>query len=293
MVAAELEALGARYVVFNQRRFAESGLDYEIVDGQVGGLLRTGAGTHPLPEIRGVYVRLMDDRHLPEVSGLAPDAPERAVCRALNDALVRWLELTPARVINRSGPQASNGSKPYQAQLIARAGLRVPETLVTTDPEAVIDFRARHGRLVYKSISGVRSIVRELGDDDLARLDAIRWCPTQFQAYVEGTDVRAHCIGGEVFATAIHATATDYRYARHDGEVAELEAIELPDELAERCVRLTADLGLEFSGLDLRVGPDGGEPWCFEANPSPAFSYYEDGAGQPIARAIARRLAAA
>jgi glutathione synthase/RimK-type ligase-like ATP-grasp enzyme len=240
-----------------------------------------------------VYVRLMDDRELPELRGLGPDAPARLRCRALNDALLRWIEITPALVVNRSGPQSSNGSKPYQAQLIARAGLRVPETLVTNDPDAVIDFRDRHRRVVYKSISGVRSIVRELGDEDLARLDSIRWCPTQFQAYVDGTDVRVHCVGEEVFATAIHAEATDYRYAHSGGESPHLEAVELPDALAERCVALTADLGLEFAGLDLRIGPDGTEAWCFEANPSPAFTYYEDGTGQPIAAALARRLASA
>lgn len=291
LVAAELEALGEPYVVLNQRRFAECELHYEIDGGEVSGLLRTGAGTVPLTEIDGVYVRLMDDRDLPELQGLAPDAPARVRSETLNEALLRWLEVTPARVINRSGPQGSNGSKPYQAQLIARAGFRVPETLVTNDPEAVLGFRRRNGRVIYKSISGVRSIVTELSEADLARLEAIRWCPTQFQAYVEGTDVRVHCVGGETFATAIRGEATDYRYARQAGESVELEAIEIPDALAERCAELTASLGLEFAGLDLRLDPAGGEPWCFEVNPSPAFTYYEDGGGQPIARAVARRLA--
>ena len=67
-------------------------------------------------------------------------------------------------------------------------------------------------------------------------------------------------------------------------------AVELPDATAERCVALAAGLGLEFVGIDLKITPDG-DAYCFEVNPCPAFSYYEANTGQPIARAVARRLA--
>jgi glutathione synthase/RimK-type ligase-like ATP-grasp enzyme len=186
--------------------------------------------------------------------------------------------------------QASNGSKPYQAQLIVEAGLRTPDTLITNDPEAVLAFRDRHRRVIFKSMSGVRSIVHELDDEALSRLERLRWCPAQFQELVEGRDVRVHCVRGEAHATEVRSSATDYRYGA--GEAAELEAITLDDELAERCLRLTAALDLELAGIDLRL-PDEGDPYCFEVNPSPAFSYYEDQTGQPIAQAIARHLATA
>ena len=151
-------------------------------------------------------------------------------------------------------------------------------------------FRARHGRVVYKSLSGVRSVVRTLEGADLERLDRIRWCPTQFQAFVEGTNVRVHVIGGQVFATAIETRATDYRYAEREGGPAELRATELPGELAARCVGMARGLGLDFAGVDLKLAPDG-RAYCFEVNPSPAFSYYEANTGQPIAQAVARYLA--
>jgi glutathione synthase/RimK-type ligase-like ATP-grasp enzyme len=62
--------------------------------------------------------------------------------------------------------------------------------------------------------------------------------------------------------------------------------------LAERCVALSEALELPFAGIDLKITPEG-EPFCFEVNPSPAFSYYESHTGQPIARAVARFLAEA
>jgi glutathione synthase/RimK-type ligase-like ATP-grasp enzyme len=185
----------------------------------------------------------------------------------------------------------SNLSKPFQAQLIRRFGFEVPETLITNDPELVKAFRARHQRIIYKSISGVRSIVQTFNDADMDRLESIRWCPTQFQAFVDGTNVRVHTVGQKVFATAISTDATDYRYAhRQGGKRAELRAVELSDHLAEMCVKLSAGLGLAFAGIDLKVTQDN-RVYCFEVNPNPAFSYYEANTGQPIAQAIAAYLA--
>jgi glutathione synthase/RimK-type ligase-like ATP-grasp enzyme len=91
----------------------------------------------------------------------------------------------------------------------------------------------------------------------------------------------------------IRTEATDYRYAaRQVDEGAALEAVEIPDAVAERCVRLAAALELPFAGVDLLV-PEEGEPVCLEVNPSPAYSYYQLSTGQPIARALAAYLAAA
>jgi glutathione synthase/RimK-type ligase-like ATP-grasp enzyme len=166
----------------------------------------------------------------------------------------------------------------------------VPETLITNDPELVRAFRARHGRVIYKSISGVRSIVQTLTDEDMTRIENIRWCPTQFQAFVEGTNVRVHTVGDRVFATAIKTEATDYRYAqRQSGDHAELRPVDLSDDLAEMCVKLSAGLGLAFAGIDLKITPEN-YVYCFEVNPSPAFSYYESQTGQPISQAVADYL---
>jgi len=49
---------------------------------------------------------------------------------------------------------ASNGSKPYQAQVISALGLRGPDTLVTTDADAAREFLDRYGEVIYKSTSG-------------------------------------------------------------------------------------------------------------------------------------------
>lgn len=290
-VVAAVHELGAPFLLLNQRRVADWDLGFEIRDEGLSGWLTHEGRTVSLADVTGVYSRLMDDRELPEYRAAAAPSPFRALCRARHDLLARWLELTPARVLNRAAPMASNFSKPYQAQLIAAEGFLVPPTLVTNDPAAVAEFRRRHGRLIFKSISSARSIVREFTDADAARLGDIRWCPVQFQAFIEGVNVRVHVTGEGVFATTIDSDAADYRYAhRETGTAAVLHARELPAELAARCRALAHRLGLPLAGIDLKFAPDG-RVYCFEVNPSPAFTYYESHTGQPIARGIAEYLA--
>jgi len=290
LVSDALDSNGTRYVVLNQRKFASMKMSLEIQAGKPTGRLQLNGDSYSVDEFTGVFSRLMDYHHLPELQDAPADSPELKFCGNLFDTLTRWAEISPARVVNRIAPMGSNFSKPFQAQLIKRYGFEVPETLITNDPDLVRAFRARHGRIIYKSISGVRSIVQTLSDEDMLRIDNIRWCPTQFQAFVEGTNVRVHTVGDKVFATGINTDATDYRYAhKQSGDYAELRPVELSDDLAERCVKLSAGLGLAFAGIDLKITPEN-HVYCFEVNPSPAFSYYESQTGQPISRAVADYL---
>jgi glutathione synthase/RimK-type ligase-like ATP-grasp enzyme len=290
MVAEALDALGAYYRIVNQRQVANYALAWHIDADSIDGTLRLGSETLRLANISAVYVRLMDDRLLPELSHEPDGSPARRNARAFHDALYRWIEVAPGRIVNRSDPQGSNASKPYQAQLIARYGFNIPETLITNDPDAVIAFQREHETVIYKSMSGVRSIVHAFNESDLERLDYIRWCPVQFQALVPGIDVRVHVVGQEAHATEIISDTLDYRYARRSGGTIGLRATELSRGTMEKCVALTRGLGLAFAGIDLKITP-AGEIFCFEVNPCPAFSFYEANTGQPIASLLARYLA--
>ena len=291
MVANRLDDLGVDYRCFNQRRAGRYALAWEVVAGEVQGQLELGQEVLRLEDVVGVYTRLMDDRLLPELAGEPDDSPLRQRCRHLHEGFSNWYEVAPARVVNRSEPQGSNSSKPYQAQLIGRYGFWLPETLVTNDPDLVREFRRQHGEVIFKSMSGNRSIVRCLSDADLDRLEHIRWCPVQFQAFVPGTNIRVHTVGaGQAFATEVQTDMTDYRYADRSGGEAVLRATKLPDDVVDACVGLAADLGLAFAGVDLKLSPDG-RVFCFEVNPSPAYSYFEANTGQPISLAVARYLA--
>jgi glutathione synthase/RimK-type ligase-like ATP-grasp enzyme len=294
LVAQAAENRGVPVLTVNQRHVESVGLALRVEDGTLRGWLESDGTGCPLEDVTGVYARLTDARTLPEVALRSDeDGARTARTRAsrLLDVLDLWMELTRARVVNRSSAMGSNGSKPYQARLIRRRGFSTPPTLVTTSRDRAEAFIAAHETVVYKSISGVRSVVATVSAADSDRLESLRWCPAQFQAYVPGVDVRVHVVGSEVFATRVRSAAVDYRYAADQvGAPAELEPFDLDNDLADRCRALTADLGLLVSGIDLRL-QHGEAPVCFEVNPSPGYSYYEMSTGQPIADAIARLLA--
>ncbi len=200
-------------------------------------------------------------------------------------------EVLPGVVLNRPSAGRSNHCKPLQAARIRGEGFAVPDTLVTTDPLAARAFVAKHGRVVYKSVSGVRSIVSALDASGIERLDGVANGPVQLQEWVEGLDVRVHVVGQRVFACAVRSRAADYRYAARTGDDVELERYDMDPVVARRVTGLARALGLPLAGVDLRRRPDGA--WvCFEVNPSPGFTWYEAATSEPIAEAVVDLLQA-
>lgn len=290
MVADALAAQGTATVLLSQRRVADWRLAFQVAHGEARGWLDLDGSGWPLEKFTGVYLRPMDHRFLPELRDEPADGAARRHADEMHSILTQWCDLSDARIVNRPVAMGSNSSKTFQAHLVRGFGFDVPETLVTNDPDRVRAFAARFPAVIYKSVSGVRSIVTTLTDQDAARLETLRWCPTQFQERVDGVDVRVHVVGAEVFATRVTSDAVDYRYAVDQvGQPALLEAFDLAGDVAERCVQMAAGLGLAFAGIDLLFANDG-RLICFEVNPCPGFSYYEANTGQPIAAAVAGYL---
>ncbi|TQK01273.1 RimK family alpha-L-glutamate ligase [Herbaspirillum sp. SJZ107] len=293
LAADSAAALGIECVLLNQRAFAHDDIEFEYADGRCRGALTSAGQVYPLECFSGIYLRTIDAASLPELSRAARAWDrERTEARthAWAEILTQWAEVAPQRVANRLSATLSNFSKPYQLQVIRAAGFAVPETIVTNDPAAVHAFNERHRRVIYKSTSSVRSIVRMLDDAALAQLDRVRALPTQFQQFIDGENVRVHVVGDAVFAARIVSEAVDYRYAGRDGLDVDMLSFQPPDDIVERCRVLARNLALPFCGIDFKVRP-GGQYVCFEVNPSPAYSYYQMQTASPISDALVRYLA--
>ena len=230
-------------------------------------------------EATGVYLRLTGPRRAGLVDELRTRRHQAAIA-----LLCGWSDVAGTRVANRPTAMATNSSKPYQAALIRKHGFGVPATLVSNDPGTVRAFWAEHSRVIYKSTSGVRSIVHELTPAGATQLDRVRNLPTQFQRLLVGTNVRVHVIGELVYACEVTSQTVDYRY-REDGAAASMTATELPAAISDRCRSLARELRLPLAGIDLFRDLEG-EWWCFEVNPSPAYSCFEGPTGLPMAAAL-------
>jgi hypothetical protein len=179
-LAAVRDALqrgGWRTCFLDQR--AAPDVEVELTVGiEVEGLLRIKDETVDLTAVKAVYLRPYDCADLPDIVKAGPNSELWRRALTAQDALLSWCDLTPALVLNRPSDMAANGSKPYQAEWIESLGFRIPETLITTDPAAALEFWRRHDRVVYKSISGIRSIVSRLTPKHRLRLNDVATCPT-------------------------------------------------------------------------------------------------------------------
>ena len=290
LVCSRLEAMAVPYRLLDLGRFPEG---FEVAwtwkGREVTGFIRSDTWTLDLETVRGVFVRYLGlDGHAPFAH--LPAGFEDAALAEGQSGLVALFETITCPVANRASASMSNCSKPYQALLVRESGLLTPPTLITNDPQAALEFFESCGRqVIFKSLSGVRSTVRQLETQDLERLPLLRYGPAQFQKFLPGDNIRVHVIGGQAIATRIRSGAVDYRYARKQGSTADLEPTQLPNAIGEACIRLSQRMGLLIAGIDLKEAPDG-EYYCFEVNPSPGFAYYEQHTGQPISAALVEAL---
>lgn len=198
--------------------------------------------------------------------------------------LGRWAELG-VPIYNR---MASNWrhAKAMQLALLQQAGLPVPETVWTNDPERVRTFAAGR-RVIYKPVAG-GAATRELGPEDLTeeRLTALRGAPVTFQELLDGENIRVYVLDGEVIACVrVLSESLDYR---QNEDVMEL--FELPPEDRDRCVRAAEILEMRWTGIDLKRGADGRLRFL-ELNSSPMFLGFDRNAGTGILDALVARLA--
>ena len=284
-IAAATRA-GIPHVVVDQRHSDAYEISVDWLSGRATGTLTVDGEGFSLESFNGIYARFMDSDLVPQ-DGRAGSTERRVHAWALQRGLEEWLELTDRRVANRTSSMASNVSKPFQAQLIRSAGLATPATLVTNRPDEAREFGAST-TAVFKSISSVRSIVQALTPERIAQLERVEQLPTQFQERITGVDVRVHVVGSRVFATEITSEAVDYRYAGRDGLDIEMASTTIPDSVERQCKELASTLDLEFCGIDLKR--TSGTYVCFEVNPSPAYSYYEEATSQPISDALVEYL---
>ena len=176
--------------------------------------------------------------------------------------------------------------KPSQIPALQQAGLPVPDTVWTNDPEVVRRF-AEGRRVIYKPIAG-GAATQELGPEDLTedRLRKLGGAPVTFQELLEGANFRVYCIDGEAVASfRITSEAIDFRQNEET-----LDQIELPNDVIAQCVKALDVLGLRWGGIDLRAGSDGALRFL-EVNSSPMFLGFDARGGTDILGSLVRALA--
>jgi glutathione synthase/RimK-type ligase-like ATP-grasp enzyme len=233
----------------------------------------------------------------PTVPGSVLDADHRQFAlnewRSVLDGMTATIGAS-TRVVNPLEAQRAAAVKPYQLAVAQRVGLRIPDTLITSDPEHAKEFVDRHhGSVIHKAMTALPQAFLETRmwqDDDLSRLDQLPLAPTIFQEFLDGpADIRVTIAGDEQFAALIASSSSRIGIdSRLDLDVP-ARACDLPPDVCASLGALMRGLGLSFATIDLKVDARGDHHFL-EVNPQGQFLYIEILTGQPISAAVARTL---
>lgn len=178
-------------------------------------------------------------------------------------------------------------SKPLQVAQLANAGVNVPETVFTTDPDRARAFVEEHGEVVYKPVAeGARPSRLSVEDLEQAPLERLSSAPVQFQAYVPGDDVRVFFLDGEVRGASRYVT--DDWTIKSDVPTEDAEPVDLREPVRRDVERAAEVSPLSFGAADVRLSPD--DHAVLEVNPGPRFAFHDLAGATEIADVLAARL---
>lgn len=197
--------------------------------------------------------------------------------------------------VNPREADAAAHHKPYQWTIARELGLKLPQTLVTSRADNARAFieNLRPKRVVFKAFLASINEWREtrvIEDEDLKRLDLVRYAPVIFQEYVPGVDLRITVIGEKIFAAEIDVRNTSYEFDMRmvvgEGSV---RAVKLPRGIETKLLALQRRLNLVYGAIDMRRN-DRGEYVFLEVNPAGQWLFVEQRTGLAIAEAMAEHL---
>jgi hypothetical protein len=190
--------------------------------------------------------------------------------------------------VNPLQSHARSELKMVQLQEAVRAGLNVPPTLLSNDPDRIRRFLdAFPGRAVYKPFHPAQwenddrtavLLTSEVSADDLPEDEILRLTPGIFQARIDKAhELRAtfmgdHLVTARLRSQEVEAARLDWRAA--GGRIG-VEPDRLPDEVERACRQVMHGLGILYGAFDFIVTPEG-EHVFLEVNPAGQFLWVEE-----------------
>lgn len=205
------------------------------------------------------------------------------------------------------GSQLLQRNKLLQLKDASNIGLKIPDTLITNDPDELVDFCKDNGNVIAVKLLRGNWFVEEGSniplsvftqrislDDVLKNREDIKLAPVLAQEYVEKyLELRITIVGRKIFTCAIHSqdseqTKIDWR--NYDLMNVKHEPYKLPLEIEDKLFALMNQWHLNFGALDMILTPSG-EYVFLEINPNGQWLWIEQLTNMPISKSIAEILA--
>lgn len=257
--------------------------------GEVTGRISVGNRSTALEDITAVWWRR------PGTPGAGADVQREFVGMECERAFYGALRALPAvRWMNHPDAIERSRYKVWQLRTAAAAGLRVPETLFTTEPAAAEDYAAERAPLIVKSVSGrhpedpplTLATSRVESGADFADVAA---CVTCLQPEIDKRgDVRLTVVGDDMFACLIEPCEPTLDWRFLPAADCRWTLIPIPDRIRGSVAAYMRHAGLAYAALDFAVTAN--TWWYLEANASGQFGFVELTTGARISQAIAAWL---
>lgn len=189
--------------------------------------------------------------------------------------------------------------KLYQLNTAKEIGFTVPETIISNNPQEIIEFCKKYGKCIIKPIShglqvskeGTFSIyTSEIKDIDFLETDKLFEAPVMVQSKINNyRDIRATVVGRNIFSVEIEKennSCVDWRVP----EIKKAYRIhKLPDHIENLIYKLHTKLDLVYSAFDFIQTPSG-DYIFLETNPAGEWVWLERELGLPISISIVNEL---
>lgn len=212
-----------------------------------------------------------------------------------------WYVLDECSWISAPHAIARARLKPIQLGLARQAGLAIPPTVITNNPEEAKSF-CRGGDTIYKPIcsnfleyptESYVALTTRITDEMFENLEMIRSQPVILQRWVEKQyEVRATYVDGVFFACQLTSAAFSEVVDWREPEVFEqlvYQPMILPPAIERAALHLMQMLNLRFGAIDFGVDKDGNFLF-FEVNPVGQWLWIEEETSLPISDALVYAL---
>ncbi|MFQ5878135.1 MAG: RimK family alpha-L-glutamate ligase [Acidobacteriota bacterium] len=208
-------------------------------------------------------------------------------------AVVNQFDMMGVALVNNSQPIARSRDKLRALQLLSRAGVPVPRSVVARHPSQArraLEFVGGAPAIV-KLLKGTQGIGVVLAETEQIVMQVMEtfWrlgmnvLIQEFVEESEGRDIRALVIGDRVAcAMRRQARLGEFRSNVHRGGTG--VAVDLPAEYAGVAIRAARTVGLRLAGVDMLESKQG--PKVMEVNSSPGLERLEACCGVDVAGAV-------
>lgn len=208
-----------------------------------------------------------------------------------------FLETTSAIWMNHPDSNSIASSKPRNLKIASEIGLKVPQTLISSDSVEISTWLKKHDDCIIKAISyglmekknsAEMAFTQRLPKNFNTKENILPGVPILLQEEIEKqADIRVTLVGNNVFSAILPQEGNEIDWRKRNN--AKWNLFKLPKHIEQKCVRVCRKLQLEFAAIDL-VKSTSDEYLFLELNPNGQWVWIEEETKLPISDSIVEHL---